>query len=349
MTTPHAHPPLHSARLIRLKGHLLVALALASIAGLPRLQAQYIAPFDLLRFSFDAPLSALGQVHVTHSSGTLASSWQNPARQTAQDSLTRHEGSFSALLHYANTWGGEVNYAWSKGRHSIVAGARYFSYGSIAGYDVRGQQTDDFSAGTQLFTINYAHTIHHFALGIGFKPAFTYIAQSVAHHGYIDLGATYQHPAEDLSIGVVVKHLPLYRIRSPHFTYTSTADLWMGISYRPRDFPLRFSLHAQDLLRRSDVPTPDSGVAAGLVEKTLSKLVFGLEAFIGQHVVLMGGYNAQKRQQLRLDDQGGLSGFSFGGRFKTTRYTIAASAVFDRLSQLHAHVTFGMNFYKTYD
>ena len=127
-----------------IKGTVVFALYVLCMGVL---YGQRLAPFDLLDFSFDARLSALGQYHISRGENSLGFAWQNPAMGNGSNTLpvsSQHGVSASMALHLGGAWGGETMYGWRKGKHHVVGGVRYFSYGDLARHDARGVRRGHF-------------------------------------------------------------------------------------------------------------------------------------------------------------------------------------------------------------
>ena len=312
---------------------------------------QRLAPFDLLDFSFDARLSALGQYHISRGENYLGFAWQNPAMGNGGKTMpvsSQHGVSASMALHLGGAWGGETMYGWRKGRHHVVGGVRYFSYGDLGRHDARGVSEGIFSASSELFILSYGHTIGPFTLGISFQPVFLHIDSYDAHAAYIDIGGKYEQEEVGISVGWAVKHLRLYAVGN-HFRFRDGSDIWLGFSYRPGEFPLRFSLTAYNLLNKNNYYYEEEAAERlhrerGNVSRELwSRLVFGVEALIGKHIILMGGYRYGIRQAFRVDARGGLSGFSMGISVVWRGFSLSLSQSFEQVSQGRVHATLGMN------
>ena len=88
-------------------------------------------------------------------------------------------------------------------------------------------------------------------MGISFQPVFLHIDSYDAHAAYIDIGGKYEQEEVGISVGWAVKHLRLYAVGN-HFRFRDGSDIWLGFSYRPGEFPLRFSLTAYNLLNKNN-------------------------------------------------------------------------------------------------
>lgn len=312
-----------------------------------KIQAQDLSLFEALQLPVDAGVAALGDYNVSHTGNNVALIWQNPSLVNVARST---ELAFSFVDYYADIRAGASTW-----RSPIKAGAfslgfRYLSYGKMPGYDEKERFEGHFSAHTHLLMLCYGHSLGPFALGISFLPALVSVEQARAYGFFSDLGATFRHPRKELRLGMVIKHVPwLRRSRYSHLSENSPMNLWIGASYRPPEFPFRFSANLYGLGHKTYYHDPQSPIqahqkSASWLFKTLSKCNFGLELLLAKVLELSSALTVARRQQLQTNEINGLAGFSFGGTLKLRAFRLRATRSFHEVQGGRTHLGLQINF-----
>lgn len=273
---------------------------------------QGLSGFNFLRVPAHARVAALGGVNVSladrdvnffHNNPALAGDTLNGFASAGYQFYVGDVG--NALLTYAHDY-----------RHAgqIIAGVQHTNYGSFQGFDESGVETTEFDAGETAVLVGRTHQIGNFRLGASLKGVFSNIAGYRATAVLMDVGGIFQHPNEELTVGLLLKNMGVV-LSDYTKTDEGTApfDVQAGVTFKPEHMPLRFSFTGYQLIRSDLLPidgaTEDrpSGV-----KKVLSHVNFGAEILLHRNVEVLAGYNYLLHQSLKTESGGSGAGICFG-------------------------------------
>jgi len=240
----------------------------------------------------------------------------------------------------------DVNYgyaAYSKtysGIGSFVTGIQYVNYGKFTESDPTGLITGSFTAADYSFNIGYGRQLDSvFSVGATLRTIYSHLDQFTSLGSSMDFAATYSNPKNFFTATAVIKGIGYQWI-----TYTTgdqeplPFEAQLGISKRLKKAPFRFSLVYRHLevwdLTYIDPANPPQTVDpltgepipqnhfATFADKLGRHLIGSAEILLGKNVAIRIGYNYERRQELKITDQGTLAGFSFGLGFKISKFNI---------------------------
>lgn len=233
------------------------------------------------------------------------------------------------LLSYAHDFGGNIG--------TIGAGLQYIRYGNIQETDEAGNVIGEFVAADYALTLGKMWQSGNFRLGSNLKLIASNIASYSAFAIATDLGGTFKHPEKDLQIGLVLANVGFslknyfsgQNLRLPF-------DARLGISFKPRYMPVRFSVTAHHL-QRWDIAYNDPATATtfdpftgqtqtrkiSFADKLFRHFIFGSEILIHKNFHLRFGYNHLRNRELRFSDATALAGFSGGLAFRVKGYELS--------------------------
>jgi len=290
---------------------------------------------NFLQLPAQAKSSALGANHITMSGNDPALFLQNPA---LLDSAKEDQVSLNLMPYLADTRFINLAYANALRRTggTWAVGLQYLNYGNITGTDAAGNVVGEFRAADYGISAGYGHTIGAFTIGGALKFVGSSIESYHVRGMAFDWGAVFKHPCEDLTVGFVAKNFGFLK---QNFTGANTPalplDLRVGLTFKPKYMPVRFSGTIHHLNRFDMVYNdPDlfftydiSGVRiprkVSVAEKLARHLSLGAELLLHKNFRILLGYDHLRRQELRLNDGGGLAGFSFGVWLKVKRFEIS--------------------------
>lgn len=212
------------------------------------------------------------------------------------------------------------------------------NYGKFVGLDAGGNPSTDFTASDFALVVGAAQAKGNFRLGGNFKFASSsiggYSAQAIA----VDFGAAFVHPKKELRIGLVVKNLGFgltnYTDQSP--TLRLPLDVQAGLTYKLAHMPLRFSitthsLNVWDVTYQNPNPLASNDPRTRTNEENnkpffdqiARRVVIGGEFLLGKGFNIRAGYNHLINRELKQEQAGGASGFSFGGMMRIKSFEIA--------------------------
>lgn len=124
--------------------------------------------------------------------------------------------------------------------------------------------------------------------GVTAKFVYSKIDSYVSTAAAVDLGINYYHPEKDLSLSAVVRNLG-GQLSAYNDDYESIPlDVSFGGSYKPDNFPFRFSLTFADLNHWD--------------YSFLRHSVIGVDLVLSNQFYIAGGYNLQRERTMKVMD-----------------------------------------------
>ncbi len=306
--------------------------------------------FDFLNLPGDARTAALGSVNISQTKQDVNAFAQNPA---LLDSAMHNLFSVSYLNYLGGVNFSNLAYAKSFDKYGIWGiNLKYINYGSIDGFDPSGFPTGELDANEFVISLAHSRKTGVFSIGGNLKFALSNIAGFKANALLLDLGGSFQHPTKDLVIGLAIKNAGLIL---KDYTDLSTSDLpfdvQLGVSFKPKHMPFRFSATAYNLYK-ADIAFFDpqgridnvESEEPGLADKIFRHLIFAAEFVPTENFNIRIGYNHLVRRELRLEDISGGAGFSFGLMFRVKAFEFAYSKAFYHVAGNTNHLTLTSNF-----
>ena len=286
--------------------------------------------FPFLDLDYNARIASAGGYFLSYADDDVNQGLVNPA--LLNQSMHKVVSVNQAFLAGGNNFGSVV-YA-QKGLKGIVsANVRYVDYGVFQRTEVNGQPSGTFRPFEYIVGVGYGKEINEV---LSFGGNLNFIGsnlESYSAYGFsLDLGGMYKHPNKLFSSSFLVKNAGL---KLKDYTTNDTGilpiDLQLAASYKLAHAPFRFNLNINNL-NRWDLtyndpfaqPTYDALTGdtipvprANFIEKTARHLVLATELFVSKSLTLRMGFNYHRRQEMKLVERPGLSGFCFGVGFKT--------------------------------
>lgn len=282
--------------------------------------------YEFLNITHSAYISSLGGSNVSVYGNDLNMAYHNPG-------LLNSSMDKSIVLNYVNYFAG-INYGMAmysrsfEGIGSFGTGITYLNYGEFKEADESGNITGDFTASEYAFSLIYSRSIDSlFNIGANLKPVLSHLERYTSFGMALDLGASFHSRNSLFSAGVALRNIGLQ--------ITSYAgeekqplpfEIQAGVSQRLAHAPFRFSLtlrHLEkfDLTHQYIVPvstaeTVDSDSDFG--ENLLRHMIFGIELIPHKNFYISGGYNYQRRSELKIEQKVSAVGLSWGFGIKTS-------------------------------
>ncbi|MEL6537186.1 MAG: type IX secretion system protein PorQ [Bacteroidota bacterium] len=289
-----------------------------------------------------ARLMGLGSENVSAANDDLSLLWANPA---LLNELHHHHLSLGYQGYYRSSLL-QASYGFHQTWGTLAAGVTAWNFGSIEGYDEAGVATGDFSTGAFVSSLSYSRTQGDFRMGVNVKLASNQLVSTGSLALLTDIGGVYQHPTQDLRVGIVVSNLGTAFGQQPRGGLPW--NLRIGASYKPQYMPLRISLTFTDLYQWStinfDTTTVDVNPAPGFAQQLFAHMVLGGEVVLGENLCLFIGFNPKQRIELGLPSFGGLSGFSLGAEGSIKQFTLGYGVGFYHLAGGTHQVTLTTDF-----
>lgn len=208
------------------------------------------------------------------------------------------------------------------------ASVRYVSYGTFSRTEINGNSSGSFSSFECITSGAYGKQLNP-RISVG--GSLNIIASQLESYNALgvsaDLSGTYSDRNDNLLITALVKNAG---IQLKNYTNDEKDPLpiefQMAASYKLLHAPFRFSLLAHHL-NRWDITYYDPNIKpiidaltgetiavnqAGFGEKLARHLTYQVEILISKHLHLRTGSDYHRRQEMKLTDRPGLSGFTFG-------------------------------------
>lgn len=287
---------------------------------------------SFLTLPAQATNSSLGAYHLTTKGSDPAYFFQNPALldSTKDDRLSISYMPYLASTHFLNT---AFAHTLKNNNGTISAGVQYFNYGTLQQTDDLGNSTGEFQATDYSASIGYGHTINHITFGGSIKFVGSGIENYQLWGLAMDWGGVFRHPVHDLTAGFVVKNIGFIRKNygggdAPPLPF----DVRAGITFKPTYMPARFLITANHLYRFDMVyNNPDlffdydengnrTRKKIGVAEKLLRHLNVGVELLLHKKFHILVGYDHLLRQEMKLQNAGGIQGVSLGAWLSVNRF-----------------------------
>lgn len=316
--------------------YLLFLLLAVGSFGCVRAQIGGRHVYDFLNLAPNARVAALGGVNLTTFDHDLNFAYMNPA--LVNDSM-HQQVSLSVVNYLSDITYGYAGYAHSwEGIGDFHGGVQYLSYGKMSAADEFGNITGQFGAKDVAIIVGGARQIDQFRAGVNLKVINSSISGYRSYWAMgMDLGGLYVSKSQRFTAAMSFRNMGfnLTRYNLPEdLRAPLPLDVQMGISAKLQHMPLRFSATVTNLVHPSLVyvdpnPVVEYDLSGNPIEpkknvadKIFRHFVFGGEFLITRNFNLRAGYNHLRRAELRSANRGGVSGFSFGGGIKISKFRL---------------------------
>ena len=282
--------------------------------------------FAFLNIPSNPTISALGGVNITKTQADPNSFLQNPALlDTSENNLL----SINFLPYLGGIKYSSVAFVKSLNKQPFGLAVQQISYGDFQQTDASGNILGKFSANDLALTLSYARRQGNITFGGNLKFVNSVVESYKASAFLFDFGGVFKHPKQDLNYGIAVKNVG---IRLKTFTPNDNPDLpldvQMGVSFKPKYMPVRFSFTAHHLYRYDisylNKTIVKKDLSGNIIENKVSTIdnlgrhfVAGAELLLNKNFNILLGYNHLRNRELSQQNAGGFSGFSVGFLFKT--------------------------------
>ncbi len=284
--------------------------------------------FSFLNIPNNARLSALGGINVSISDKDINLFTSNPS---LLDSSLRGQLGVNYSPYLASGKFISLNYS-PKFKRNWAISLQNLNYGNFVGTDALGNLTNDFSANDFSMGITHARKINNISFGISGKLVGSVLESYSSVAFLTDLGGTFKHPKHDLSFGMVARNIGFVIKKYGNFRPDLPFDLQVGVTFKPKFMPLRFSLTAHHLYvfdiayenSNSNFSFDNQGnkvaKSVSITDKIARHFVFGTEILFHKNINILLGYNFLRRKELLINSLGGASGFSFGANLRLNKF-----------------------------
>lgn len=325
---------------------ILYILCISSLSSLLYSQTGGDNVYEFLNLTNSGLVSSLGGTNVSLPGKNLNLAYHNPA-------LLNPEMNKSLALNYVNYFAG-INYGLAMFSRSypstgnFAAGLTYLNYGTFTETDASGIITGDFSAAEYAFSMIYSREIDSlFSIGVNLKPVLSHLEKYTSIGFAFDIGASWHNRNNLFSAGLVIKNIGYQLTRyAGEPRQKLPFEIQAGLSQRLAYAPLRFSLTLKHLEKfdlthqyKENASTGTNPVSSEFVENLLRHFVLGVELIPHKNFYFCGGYNYQRRSELRVDSNVSTVGFSWGFGINTSWMDIELGRATYHLAGSSTHVS----------
>jgi len=245
---------------------------------------------------------------------------------------------------------------------SFVAAIQFDDYGKIQGADASGNKTGNISASEYALTIGWGRTLtNHFSIGANAKLIYSHLDEYNSFGIAVDVAGSYFTKDKLFVASVMARNIgsQIVPYQSGEFELLPF-ELQLGLSQGLKHLPLRFFLlftnlqkwdlsytDTNDPKNQADPYTGEVQEKSGIskfADNLMRHIVVGGEVTIAKVFSIRLGYNYQRRQELKLYERTGLSGFTYGVGFRVKMFNFSYThATYQAGSPNPNYVTIAVN------
>ncbi len=268
--------------------------------------------------------------------------------------------SLSYVSYFADIKYGFVSYFKNiEGVGNVGLSLQHVSYGDFIEADATGAITGKFTGYDMLINLIYSYTFDSlFTVGVNVKPIYSHLERYNSFGICADIGISYTNSEQLFSVGVVARNIgTMLKPYTPNTRENLPFELVAGFSQKLRHAPFRFVGTLQQIQtsklyysRPSNTSTIFDGEqqsSPSLMERfgseLISHLILGVEFVPITNFYLRGGYNFQRRNELKVEQRLSTVGFSWGVGIKLNKFHINYSRATYHLAGASNHFSISTN------
>ncbi len=281
--------------------------------------------FTFLNIPSNPTISALGGINISKSQKDPNAFVQNPALlDTAENNLI----GINFLPYFGGIKYTSVAFVKNIKKQPFGLAIQHIDYGDFIQTDAAGNVLGKFSSSDNAISLAYARRQGNISFGGNLKFANSVIENYTASAILLDFGGIFKHPTQDLTLGITVKNIGM---RLKNFTPSDNPnlplDVQMGLTFKPKYMPVRFSITAHPLYK-FDITYLDKTVikkdlSGNIIENKINAIdnlgrhfILSIELLLSKNFNILLGYNHLRNRELSQINVSGFSGFSAGFLFK---------------------------------
>ncbi len=317
------------------KIYILVAFLVVFSSSFAQIGGRH--SFTFLEMPVSARVAAMGGNVAAIADDDINLGFKNPSLiQTGYDNTIamNYVNYFTKVnygsLQYANTF---------EKIGSFMATLQFMDYGKFTYADEAGNTAGTFGAQDYALVIGWGRVLSdRFSIGANMKLIYSYYESYNSFGMAVDVSGTYRSKT-DWTMSLVASnigaqlstYIPGERSPLPfNLQYVVTKRLkhvpfLFSVTY---DHIEKWDMTYEDPLNPSDGTDPITGEPqyktgmAKFGDQLMRHFIVGGEIYIGKNIVLRGGYNYRRRQELKLNEKPGMVGFSWGIGIRVYKFKI---------------------------
>ena len=302
---------------------LIDLISVSSIAQIGGMQT-----YQFLNLTNSARIAGLGGDFLTIKDHDITLTLANPSLITPE---MHNNLSLSFVNYFTGPNYGYIMYSRTfKNAGSFVGSFQFINYGKFTGADETGIITGEFSASEYALNIGWARQLGPlFSIGANGKLIYSSLESYHSFGIAVDVAGTYISKNELFTASLMARNIGAQIIPyRPGNREPLPFELQAGISPKLRHIPVRLSFlyeHIEkwdlsyedpsDPANQKDPITGETKKQSGVgkfADNLMRHIVIGTEVTIAKVFAIRLGYNYGRRQELKLYNRAGLSGFSYG-------------------------------------
>ncbi|MGD9978059.1 MAG: type IX secretion system protein PorQ [Bacteroidales bacterium] len=310
--------------------------------------------YQFLNLPTSARATALGGKLGAIDESDISTVFQNPA---LLDSSMHNNLTLSFIDYYSGVKYGSFTYARYVDKiGTFAAGIQSVDYGSFTRSDEAGTIQGSFTASDMAFNMVYSRTFDTcFHVGITLKTIYSHLENYTSWGIAADIAATYRSPNRLFAAGIAFKNVgSMINSYTPDTREDLPFEIIAGISKKLAHAPFRFVVTLQqlqnfDLYYKSKISADESTLGESdsnsqskiseLEHEFISHVILGAEFVPVRNFYLRFGYNYQRRNELKIEENTSTVGFSWGVGIKISKFNINYSRATMHLAGATSHFT----------
>lgn len=282
--------------------------------------------FTFLNIPSNPTISALGGINISKSQTDPNAFVQNPALlDTAENNLL----GVNFLPYLGGIKYTSAAFVKKIKNQPFGLAIQHIDYGDFIQTDAAGNVLGKFSSSDNAISLSHARRQGNITFGGNLKFVNSVIENYAASAILLDFGGIFKHPTQDLTLGIAVKNIGM---RLKNFTPSDSPnlplDVQMGLTFKPKYMPIRFSITAHHLYKYDiaylDKTAVKKDLSGNIIENKINPIdnlgrhfIVGTELLLSKNLNILLGYNHLRNRELSQINVSGFSGFSVGFLFKT--------------------------------
>jgi len=224
---------------------------------------------------------------------------------------------------------------------TVGVGLQFLSGGNFTRTDENGYKYGTFSTSEYALNLSYAKSFDSlFSIGATVKPVYSQLDTYHSLGLLMDMGAVYSTKDKLTSVALLFRNMG-----SQLTTYNGEQEpvpfeIQLGVATKLEHAPFRFSMVLHNLetpnlsYTQSNYPEPVNTEVTypdtkglSIAQNVFMHTIFGVEFVPTKSFSVRAGYNYQRRQELKLDDKPGMTGFSWGFGFRISKFHLSYANV----------------------
>lgn len=313
--------------------------------------------YSFLNLPITSRSSALGSKVVALDEADPGVVLTNPAHLTSE---LNNQLALSYVSYFADIKYGFVSFSrYFEGIGSFGIAMQHVGYGDFIEADVTGQITGSFTGSDLLLNLIYSRTFDSLlTVGVNLKPVYSHLENYRSFGVCADIGISYTNREHLFSAGLVARNVgTMLKPYTPDTWEALPFEIVAGFSQKLRHAPFRFvgtfqQLQTSNLYYSRPASTTsfygeEMEDKPSLIQKfgreAISHLVLGVEFVPVKNFYLRGGYNFQRRNELKVDQRVSTVGFSWGIGIKLHKFHVSYSRATYHLAGASNHFSISTN------